>query len=74
MKKFMQIYFNRVTLVSYMTIFFMSFILWCNPYLNVFIIFFTMLFAIYGDSYVCEKIKHTAGERCILQKRYNFFK
>jgi hypothetical protein len=73
MKRFFQVWFNRVSAVFYIGALTMSLILFCNPYVNVLILFVSFSIILGGGAYVTEELKHTAGERLFMRKLYKLF-
>jgi hypothetical protein len=68
MKKFLSIWFNRVSGVFYLGIFLIFMMLFCNPYVNVVLLLAALAVLLGGGAYVAEELKHTEGEEILLQK------
>ena len=73
MKKFLSIWFNRVSIVFYIGALTMSLMLFCNPYVNIVILLTAIFIILGGGAYVTEDLKHTAGERLFMKKLYKLF-
>lgn len=73
MKKFLSIWFNRVSIVFYIGAIIMSLMLFCNPYVNIIILLAALFIILGGGAYVTEELKHTEGEKIFLEKFYKLF-
>ena len=73
MKKFLSIWFNRVSGVFYLGASIMSLMLFCNPYVNVIIFISALCVFLGGGAYVTEELKHTEGEKIFLEKLDKLF-
>ena len=67
MKRFLSIWFNRVSGVFYLGTFILSLMLFCNPYLNIFIFFIGICIIMFGGAYATEELVHTEGEKIYLK-------
>lgn len=68
MKRFLTIWFNRVSLVYYLGAFLMFLMLFCNPIVNVVLFLLALCVLLGGGAYVTEELKHTEGEEIFLKK------
>ena len=68
MKKFLSIWFNRVSAVFYLGTFIISLMLFCNPYVNVALFLLALCVFFGGGAYVTEELVHTEGEEIFLKK------
>lgn len=68
MKKFLNIWFNRVSGVFYLGAILMFLMLFCNPYINVILLLSALVIFLVGGAYVTEELKHTEGEKIFLKK------
>lgn len=68
MKKFLNIWFNRVSAVFYLGAFLIFLMLFCNPYVNVVLFLLALCVFLGGGAYVTEELKHTEGEEIFLKK------
>ena len=73
MKKFLSIWFNRVSGVFYLGAFLMFLMLFCNPYINVVLLLAALVVFLVGGAYVTEELKHTKGEEIFLEKLDKLF-
>ena len=73
MKKFLNIWFNRVSAVFYLGAFLIFLMLFCNPYVNVVLFLLALCVFLGGGAYVTEELKHTEGEEIFLQKLDKLF-
>lgn len=73
MKKFLSIWFNRVSGVFYLGAFLIFMMLFCNPYTNVVLFLLALCVFLGGGAYVTEELKHTEGEEIFLQKLDKLF-
>lgn len=67
MKKFLSIWFNRVSGVFYLGAFLIFMMLFCNPYVNVVLFLLALCVFLCGGAYVTEELKHTEGEEIFLK-------
>ena len=68
MKKFLSIWFNRVSGVFYLGPFIISLMLFCNPCVNMVLFLLALCVFLGGGAYVTEELKHTEGEEIFLKK------
>lgn len=68
MKKFLSIWFNRVSAVFYLGTFIIFLMLFCNPYVNVALFLLALCVFLGGGAYVTEELDHTEGEEIFLKK------
>lgn len=68
MKRFLTIWFNRVSLVFYLGALLMFLMLFCNPIVNVVLFLLALYVLLGGGAYVTEELKHTEGEEIFLKK------
>ena len=68
MKKFLSIWFNRVSGVFYMGAFLMFLMLFCDPCVNMVLFLLALCVFLGGGAYVTEELDHTEGEKIFLKK------
>lgn len=68
MKKFLSIWFNRVSAVFYLGTFIIFLMLFCNPCVNVALFLLALCVFLGGGAYVTEELDHTEGEEIFLKK------
>lgn len=73
MKKFLSIWFNRVSGVFYLGAFLIFLMSFCNPYINVVLLLAALVVFLVGGAYVTEELKHTEGEEIFLKKLDKLF-
>lgn len=69
----MKVYFNRITMWIFIGAFLIFMMLFCNPYINVFLLIAGMFTIMFGCTYVIEEKKLTAGEKIFIKKLDNLF-
>jgi low temperature requirement protein LtrA len=73
MKKFLSIWFNRVSGVFYLGAFLMFLMLFCDQHINIVLLLAALAVLLGGGAYVTEELKHTEGEKIFLQKLDKLF-
>ena len=73
MKKFLSIWFNRVSGVFYLGAFLLFLMLFCDPHINIVLLLAALAVFLGGGAYVTEELKHTEGEEIFLQKLDKLF-
>lgn len=68
MKKFLNIWFNRVSGVFYLGTFIIFLMLFCDPCVNMALFLLALCVFLGGGAYVTEELKHTEGEEIFLKK------
>lgn len=68
MKKFLSIWFNRVSGVFYLGTFIIFLMLFCKPCVNMVLFLLALCVFLGGGAYVTEELKHTEGEEIFLKK------
>ena len=68
MKKFLSIWFNRVSGVFYLGAFLMFLMLFCDPCVNMVLFLLGLCVFLGGGAYVTEELDHTEGEKIFLKK------
>ena len=67
MKKFFEIWFNRVSAVFYLGTFLIFLMLFCDPCVNVALFLLALCVFLGGGAYVTEELDHTEGEEIFLK-------